>query len=79
MAPDRQGKGLGKRLMMEAEAAVRAAGGTRIYIDTSSREQYAPTRAFYHRCGYRIAAILEDFYATGDGKVILTKQLQPPA
>lgn len=79
VAPDRQGKGLGKRLMMEAEAAVRAAGGTRIYIDTSSREQYAPTRAFYHRCGYRIAAILEDFYAPGDGKVILTKQLQPPA
>lgn len=75
VAPDRQGCGLGKRLMNETEAAVRAAGGKSIYIDTSSREQYAPTRAFYHRCGYRTAAILEDFYAPGDGKVILEKRL----
>jgi len=75
VGPDRQGRGLGKRLMNETEAAVHAAGGTRIYIDTSSREQYAPTRAFYQRCGYRTAAILEDFYAPGDGKVIFEKRL----
>ncbi|GAB6185471.1 GNAT family N-acetyltransferase [Thermopirellula anaerolimosa] len=75
VAPDRQGRGLGKRLMHATESAVRAAGGTRIYIDTSSREQYAPTRAFYERCGYRTVAVLEDFYAPGDGKVILEKRL----
>jgi len=75
VAPDRQGQGLGKELMVRTEAAVRAAGGTRIYIDTSSREQYAPTRAFYQRCGYRTATILEDFYAPADGKVILEKRL----
>ena len=55
---------------------MRAAGGTRIYADTSQRAQYNDTRAFYERCGYDIAAVLEDFYDRGDGKVIYAKSIE---
>jgi len=71
-----RGRGLGRMLMQRAESAVGEMGGTRVYIDTSSREQYAPTRGFYESCGYRKDAVLEDFYASGDSKVIYVKKLK---
>jgi len=73
--PELQGRGLGQRLMDLAEIEIARAGGKRVYIDTSSRKQYSPTRAFYERVGYRKDALLEDFYAPGDGKVIYVKVL----
>lgn len=73
--PDAQAGGLGRRLLRETEQRIRAAGGERVYAETSSRPQYLPTRAFYERCGYRTAALLADFYAPGDGKVIYEKVL----
>ena len=68
-----RGKGIGKQLIAATEEAVRCAGGGRIYIETSSRDQYVPTRGLYLKCGYRIEAIIEDFYAPGDSKVLLVK------
>ncbi len=73
--PDFQRKGLGRRLVTETEHQIRKAGGNRIYIDTSQRDQYAGTRAFYEDCGYRLEAVLKDFYAPGDGKGIYCKVL----
>ncbi|MGD8959998.1 MAG: GNAT family N-acetyltransferase, partial [Desulfobacteraceae bacterium] len=73
--PDFQGRGLGRRLLSESERRIKAAGGSRIYVDTSQRVQYASTRAFYERCGYRLETVLKDFYAVGDGKAIYCKSL----
>ncbi len=76
--PDHQRGGVGRRLLAECERLIaqHATGGAvRIYIETSSRDQYEPTRAFYLRCGYRIDAELEDFYAPGDSKVIFVKAI----
>lgn len=73
--PARQGTGVGRSLLMAAERGMRAEGRTRCYIETSSRQQYTPTRGFYLRCGYQVAAELEDYYAPGDGKVIFVKAL----
>ena len=73
--PDYQGRGLGKALMREAERLIRAAGGTRIYIDTSYKAQYEDTRAFYLSLGYELDALLKDFYSPGDDKVIYRKLL----
>jgi ribosomal protein S18 acetylase RimI-like enzyme len=70
---DLRGKGLGRQLTARTEEAIREAGGHRVYIETSSRKQYVPTREFYLKIGYRVEAIIEDFYAPGDGKVILVK------
>lgn len=73
--PAMQGVGIGRRLIAAVEASVLAAGGTALYADTSSRPQYAPTRAFYIKAGYESAAELPDFYAPGDGKVVFVKRL----
>jgi D-alanine-D-alanine ligase len=75
--PCSQGRGIGKTLLKRTEAAIRQRGGRRIYIETSSRHQYAPTQAFYKRCGYRLEAFLEDFYALGDGQLIYSKCVVP--
>ncbi len=73
--PNFQERGLGRQLMNESEKRIRRMGGTRIYVDTSSRDQYASTRAFYESCGYTVEAIQEDFYAAGDGRLIFCKNL----
>jgi GNAT superfamily N-acetyltransferase len=67
--------GLGRLLLARAEKRIRSLGGRRLYVETSSRPQYDPTRRFYLACGYRLEAQLEDFYAPGDGKVIFLKVL----
>jgi len=73
--PDFQNRGLGRRLLAEAERYIKAAGGRRIYVDTSQRVQYASTRAFYENRGYTLETVLKDFYAVGDGKAIYCKSL----
>ena len=51
--------------------------GRHIYVETSQRPAYASTRSFYQRLGYRQAAVLPDFYAVGDGKIVYQKILIP--
>lgn len=75
--PAAQGKGLGGKLMAKAERLMAKRGARQVYADTSSRPQYGPTRAFYLAQGYRQEALLADFYAAGDGKVIFVKALSP--
>lgn len=77
VAPGRQGRGLGRALLAEAERLSAAAGAEEMTIDTAGRAQYAPTRAFYERMGYRIHEVVSDFYAPGDDKVVYRKSLTP--
>lgn len=70
-----QNQGLGRVLLRGSEDRIARAGGRRIYVETSSRDQYGPTRRFYEHFGYRQEAVLPDFYAPGDGKVIYCKSL----
>lgn len=70
-----QGLGIGRTLLAEVERQVRRRDGRQLYVDTSSRPQYAPTRKFYARCGFDRVATLSDFYAPGDGKVVFRKAL----
>jgi ribosomal protein S18 acetylase RimI-like enzyme len=74
VSPSAQGRGVGRSLLAAVEERVRAMGGKRLYADTSSRAQYAPTRAFYERTGFVQVALLEDFYDDGDGKVMYLKR-----
>jgi ribosomal protein S18 acetylase RimI-like enzyme len=71
--PERQGGGVGRRILRAAEEEIARAGGVRIYVETSTRAAYDPTRAFYERCGYARAATFDDFYAPGDGKAVYLK------
>lgn len=72
---DVRGSGLGKEILGKVEQRIVALGGKRIYVETSSREQYEPTRAFYSKCGYLKEAELKDFYSPGDAKSIYVKAL----
>ncbi len=70
-----RGKGIGRALLACTELRIRAMGGRRVYIETSNRPQYAPTRVFYEKAGYQKEAVLKDFYRPGDDKVIYVKRL----
>lgn len=72
---DLRGSGIGKELLRRTEREIQTMGGERIYIETSSRKKYQTTHTFYRHCGYREEAVLKDFYATGDDKIIFVKVL----
>jgi D-alanine-D-alanine ligase len=73
--PDYQRQGLGKKLLRETEDLIKAAGGKRLYVETSQRPQYSGTRAFYESEGYCLEAVLDDFFKPGEGKAIYCKRL----
>jgi ribosomal protein S18 acetylase RimI-like enzyme len=52
IAPDAQGRGLGRQLLIHAETVARAAGAGAIRLYTNSR--FEANIAFYHRTGYEI-------------------------
>ena len=79
--PDSQGAGAGAALMSEVERLLWDRRARLVIVETSSRDDYAPTRRFYHKRGYQETARLRDFYAPGDDRVVLTKRVgvhQPP-
>jgi ribosomal protein S18 acetylase RimI-like enzyme len=65
--------GIGKELMFKTEQLIKQQGGSRVYVETSSREQYMPTRKFYLGCDYYIEAQLKDFYGPNDDKCMFVK------
>jgi ribosomal protein S18 acetylase RimI-like enzyme len=73
VAPEFQEKGLGQALLTKMEQLITEAKGHTIYVETASQQKYAPTRAFYERCGYTATATLPDFYSPGDDKIIYSK------
>ena len=73
--PSTQRRGVGSALLAETEQRIAARAGDRVYVETSSRPQYKPTRGFYERQGYARGAFLDDFYGPGDGKIIYVKVL----
>ena len=79
--PQAQRLGVGAALMSEVERILWDRRARLVVIETSSRDDYAPTRRFYAKRGYQETARLRDFYAPGDDRVVLTKRiglLHPP-
>ncbi len=72
---ERQGAGLGTLLLHEVEGRLKADGCRLVVVETSSRADYGPTRAFYEHRGYTRAATIPGYYAPGDDLVIYTKDL----
>jgi D-alanine-D-alanine ligase len=73
VAPPQQGRGVGAVLMTFAERRIADRGGRLAVVETSGRPVYKPTRQFYTKMGYCEAAIISDFYSTGDAKLVYTK------
>ena len=66
---------LGLRLLRACEDAVREAGGTHIFAETSTLESYAPAHALYLAAGYALQANVPDYHADGDGMLIFARRL----
>ena len=72
---DKQGSGVGTQLLGEVERRLAADGRRLVVVETSTRSDYVPTRAFYEARGYTRAATIPAYYAPGDDLVIYTKDL----
>jgi ribosomal protein S18 acetylase RimI-like enzyme len=72
---DLRGLGIGRVVLHATEQAIARRGGGLVWVETGGREQYASTRAFYDRCGYRLEGELRDFYAPDDSKQVYVKRV----
>lgn len=78
--PALHGHGIGKILIHAVEDIITSERGDRVVVETSSRDDYIPTRAFYTHTGYTEESRDKDYYSTGDDKVTYVKRIeQPPA
>lgn len=75
VSPRHQGRGYGRTLLQLAERQIHKANGRLIVIETSGKKSYDSTRGFYLTTGFKEAARVPDFYASGDDRVIYTKAL----
>lgn len=72
---DQKGGGIGKELMKLVEEKIAESGGKNIWIETSSRALYEPTRMFYLKTGSEFIAELPNFYGENDNKIIYLKKV----
>lgn len=72
--PAAHGRGVGTTLLDEVERRLTGQHARMLVIETSSRSEYAPTRAFYGRRGYRECACVRGFYAPGDDRIMFAKR-----
>ena len=77
--PQNQKAKLGRQLMAATEEAVFELGGVMLFVETSTRADYAPAHRFYSGCGYRRMAEVADYYADGDGLAVYGKRLRKTA
>lgn len=72
---NQKGTGIGKILMQMIEEDVSQLTGKYIWIETSSRPLYEPTRYFYLKTGCEKIAELPNFYGENDNKIIYLKKV----
>jgi ribosomal protein S18 acetylase RimI-like enzyme len=73
---NKQGQGVGRKLMNAAEEKIRQNRGRLILVETSSKPGYEKTNLFYQRIGYIEACRIKDFYMIGDDQVIYEKRFK---
>ena len=71
-----QGQGYGRSILHEVERRICTRGARKIFLETSSREQYVSTRGFYEANGYLMESVLKDYYAQGEDCLVYTKNLK---
>jgi ribosomal protein S18 acetylase RimI-like enzyme len=76
VSPEAHQRGIGSRLLHEAEEEIAGKGGRKVLIETSSSPLFSPARALYAHCGYQVEAVVHDFYQDGDDLLIFSKRLR---
>jgi len=72
---DIQGKGIGKKMMAYLEDQLKQNGNRILIVETSGTDDFKLTRKFYENLNYTKEAVIRDFWANGDDKVIYWKKL----
>ena len=72
---DIQAKGVGGKMMSFIENHLRDNGHRILIVDTSGTPEFKSSREFYTKLGYTKEAVIRDFWAEGDDKVVFCKQL----
>ena len=75
VSPAERGSGLAAELMQRTAKFIRGKRGTQVFAETSSRDPYAAARGFYLKVGFEELARFEDFYDTGDDKLVYRLKL----
>ena len=68
--PSKKGHGIGRGLVSAMEQEISAEGARLVRVETAGSAEYAATRLFYERVGYKIVAKIPDFYRPGNDLVI---------
>lgn len=68
-----KGRGFGRELLNHAEQFVKDQSGRLILAETSSKENYGKTRAFYEKNDYSLLAEIKHFYAKDDSLLVFGK------
>ena len=71
--PEHRGRGIGRELMVFAEARAQARDRTRIRLEV--RKANAAARRLYERLDYRSSRILRDYYGEGLDGILYFKKL----
>ena len=78
VSPALQNAGVGRNLLGHIEGELRDAEQRLLLIETSGTTDYASSRSFYARGGYREVARVPDYFADGDDMVLFHKDLRAP-
>lgn len=71
---DKQGHGIGKKLLQEAIKAAKSSGYERIEIGTGNSS--IGQLALYQKCGFRISDVIEDFFVQNYDEIIMENGIQ---
>lgn len=69
-----RGRGYGAQLIARVEQSL--IGARILIVETSGLDDFEVTRSFYETCGYTKEAVIRDYWADGDDKVIYRKSLK---
>jgi len=75
VSPDYQGKGIGKELLVHIENHLKNRGERILLVETSGLPAFESSRNFYRMNNYHQEAVIREFYAQGDDKVVFWKKL----
>ena len=73
--PAFQNRGIGELLLRNIEQILSETSQSTLLVETSSLPEYEGSRNFYGRIGYHQEAVIRDFYAKGDHKIVFWKSL----
>lgn len=71
----RHRQGIGSRMLLAVEDAVRGMNGRLLLIETSDKSSFERTRQFYRKHGYAEVAHIPDYFSDGDGKASFIKRM----